>query len=171
MKAPKLIITVLIALLSHTGCIYDHDPEGEEDLKAGDLLPYFEITMNDGRKLTTDSLRGRPSAIIFFNTDCADCRKELPVIEELYLRKGEDVTVVCISREEDAQDIGNYWAISGLSIPYSAQDDRIIYNMFAHSGIPRVYISDSDLKITSIFTDYPLPTLRELEDALADASL
>lgn len=162
----KIILATVLTILTVTSCIYDHEPDGGVNLKAGDPLPYFKISMNDGQQLTTDSLRGKKSVIIFFNTTCPDCRKELPVLEELYKKKRDVANMICISRAENSNDVGNYWNAHNLTIPYSAQTDRIIYNMFAQSGIPRIYISDEQLKIITIFTDSPLPDISELEAAI-----
>ena len=99
--------------------------------------------MSDGTLLSTSDLRGKPSRIVFFNTTCSDCQRELPGLNERFLAHGADTTFVAISREEPQVEVEAYWREHSLSLPYSAQTDRLVYSLFARQGIPRVYISDS----------------------------
>ena len=149
-----------------TACITEDIPESKEYVGIGDTLPFFELTTDDGRQLNTDSLRGRRSMIVFFNTDCADCRKELPVIDRVAEQCSSDVATICISREEGAREVAEYWRANSLTLPYSAQTDRSIFNLFASSGIPRIYISDADLHVTFIFSDLDMPSEQQLLEAL-----
>lgn len=152
-----------------TGCISDDDEEGVGgNIMVGDTLPEFSITMNDGRVVSRETLRGKPSCIVFFNTSCGDCRAELPVMEQVYRMYGEggDVTFLAVSREESAESVLGYWTVNELSMPFSAQGDRGIYNLFASSGIPRIYISDGNLRVRAVYADSPLATEEELKGML-----
>lgn len=149
-----------------SSCITEDMPESKEYIGIGDNLPFFELTTDDGHQLNTDSLRGKRSMIVFFNTDCADCRQELPIIDRVAARCSGDVTTICISREEGATEVAEYWRANGLTLPYSAQTDRSIFNLFASSGIPRIYISDAGLRVTAIFSDRDMPAEEQLLDAL-----
>ena len=95
-----LFVMLLAVVL--TSCIN----EGNGDtwsLGVGDKCPDFNITMNDGREISTEQLRGRKSMIVFFNTTCGDCLCEFPVLQDLYdiVRKRQDeskVEIICIAR-------------------------------------------------------------------------
>lgn len=125
------------------------------DLAVGDAVPDFTVTMNDGTSVTGASLREGTSCIVFFTTVCPDCRETLPHIQRIYdeyLPKG--VNFVLISREEGPQTIEKYWSEQDYTMPYSAQNDRIIYELFARTRVPRVYICREGI-IKAIFTDQP----------------
>lgn len=152
-----------------TGCISDDEEEGVGgNIMVGDTLPEFSITMNDGRVVSRETLRGKPSCIVFFNTSCGDCRAELPVMERVYRMYVEsgDVTFLAVSREESAESVLGYWTENELSIPFSAQGDRVVYNLFASSGIPRIYISDGNLRVRAVYADSPLATEEDLKGML-----
>ena len=51
-------------------------------------------------------------------------------------------------------------------MPYSAQKDRNIYELFAVSRIPRIYISDENGTVRYIFTDDPVPSYDDLKSSL-----
>lgn len=127
----------LVSLLSD-GCVADNE-EPEWSLGVGDALPSFSVTMNDGSVLNSKELTGREAVICFFNTDCPDCQRELPILQKEYNRREKDMVYICISREENEGKIADYWHDHGLTLPYSAQTDRRIYNLFANVGIPRIY--------------------------------
>ncbi len=143
-----LFSSLLLALVA--GCVKD-EPDAVWSLEAGDKLPEFSVTMNDGRFITTETLRGKESIIVFFNTTCPDCQREFPVLQQEYeqsILDGSNVEYVLISREEGSEAIEEYWKNNGLTLPYSAQTDRTVYNLFATIGIPRLYYVSPDLIIT-----------------------
>lgn len=130
-------------------CVADREPESF--VGVGDRLPSFTVTMDDGTVLESpSSLEGKVAVIAFFNTSCSDCRAELPELQEVY-EQSDDAVFVLIAREEDAAPIEAYWTANDLTLPYSAQPDRSIYNVFAASGIPRVYVTDRSLTVAAQF--------------------
>ncbi len=124
-----------------------------EVIKEGQLLPVFSVGLLDGTVVATDSLYGHPSVIVFFNTGCLDCRKELPVLQQLYEEFGRRIRFLCISREEAAEKVAAYWCEHGLTLPVSAQADRAVYSLFACRTIPRIYISDAAGRVTKVFVE------------------
>ena len=71
-----------------------------------------------------------------------------------------------ISREEGVESISQYWQESEFTMPYSAQNDRKIYELFAKTRVPRVYICNDGV-IRAIFTDQPEnPTYEVMKTAL-----
>ena len=165
MKQVIWILATLCALICTAGCIKDK-VEGA-DLKVGDRLPGFSVVMNDGSLVTDESLRGSVSCVMFFHTSCPDCQRTLPEMQRVYgdyVSKG--VLFALISREQGPDLIDPYWSEQGYDMPYSAQSDRTVYNKFATSRIPRVYICDKDGIIRYIYTDDPTPTYENLSDSV-----
>ena len=144
-------------------CVKDDDPSGESLVGRGDRLPSFTVTMADGSILTSlppeeapvgsQSIIGKRVLIELFNTDCPDCRESLPVINDVYLSVKDDpeIVVMAIARNEADSKLRPYWEENLLSLPYSPQDDRAVYDKFATSGIPRIYIADTSGIVTALF--------------------
>lgn len=151
----RFSLALLLAALC-AACINDDPNEGPVDLMPGDRIPSFSVTMDDGSTVTDRTLAGRPALVVFFHTDCGDCRAELPVVQEIYETYGTQLRTLCISREQSAPQVAAYWAAEGLTLPYSAQEDRRVYHLFARTGIPRLYVIDREGTIRSRFTDSPL---------------
>ena len=150
-----------------SGCI--KEKQTGADLKVGNRLPDFEVVMNDGSKVTDDILKEKVSIVMFFHTSCPDCQQVLPEMQKIYLEYApKDVIFTLISREESSQSIESFWNQKGFEMPYSAQNDRNVYEKFAKTRIPRVYINEKGGIIRHIFTDDPNPSYDDLKSALED---
>ena len=157
-------LIICLLSLTATGCSAvndDKDNKNDEEteyIKVGDRVPLFTVNVvkADGTSavFSTEHLTGE-TIIVLFNTSCKDCQRELPRMNSYYLQHIDDpgFQMVAISREEGAGSIEEFWKANQLSIPYSAQADRRIYNMFASSVIPRVYFCSADGTVTKIFIE------------------
>ena len=168
-KCMKVCAAAAVLALSSQSCIKDRMPRGT-DISAGDPIPEFTVTMSDGSEISFSDLYGSVSCIVFFHTGCPDCQKALPSIQRLYNTYAippestdSGVKFLCISREEDGASVAGYWEENGFTLPYSAQEDRTIYNLFATFTVPRIYLSDREGIIRAIYTDNPVPEYEELE--------
>lgn len=149
-----LSLVFFLVALSFDSCLSENDADEQAEIVAlGDTLPAFSVLMNDGALVTNASLKGSVSVITFFHTDCQDCQRALSGLDTLYKAHGDDVRFVCISRAEGADGVAAYWEKEGLSLPYSAQSDRTVYQRFARSVIPRVYVADRTGRIQGIFVE------------------
>lgn len=163
----KRTISYMIAVLSLFSCIKEK-PKGA-DLDAGDMIPDFTVAVSDGTSLTGALLRDGVSCIVFFTTICPDCRETLPHVQKLYDEYADKgVRFAIISREDGYESVSTYWMEQGFTMPYSAQSDRTVYELFARSRVPRVYIC-RDGVIKYIFTDQPAnPTYEVLRAVLEE---
>ena len=151
--AVKTLIRLLLLPLLLVGCVTDeHHDEADADatsiVRVGDQLPDFSVEVIDGSSRTLfniGNLEGM-TVIVFFHTGCVDCQRELPELNSYYLchQKEPGFRMVAIAREESEESIAAFWQQNNLSIPYSPQTDRRIYNLFATQYIPRVYICSAE---------------------------
>lgn len=153
----KYIALMLLCLLM-TGCSsIGDDNEVTERVNVGDYVPSFSVdVMSDGVQsiFSTAYLTGE-TVIVFFNTTCPDCQRDLPKLNQYYLKHKNDegFQMVAISREEGRDAVAAYWKDNNLQIPYSAQNDRRIYELFASSIIPRVYFVSAKGIVTRVFIE------------------
>lgn len=169
MKYLKKFFAVLFGCSLLCGCINDEEEDFYE-IKVGDTLPTFTVTMSTGEVVKSQNLKGCVSVIVFFNTDCPDCREGLPVVQQVYdeyRKKEENVRFLCISRNQDNASIAKYWQEHGLTLPYSAQTDKSVYSLFASSIIPRVYIVSKSLIICNSFSDNPIASYNDIHSAIS----
>ena len=154
MKQLLLYIIIGVALFALSACVSGADEQRTADgLGVGDPLPAFSVTLNDGRVVADTTLAGTPTLIAFFHTECPDCQRELPVLQQLYEQYGQRVDFVCIGREETDTAVAAYWQKNSLTMPWSAQKDRKVYNLFAQTYIPRIYLADKIGLIQAMFVE------------------
>ena len=161
----KIFTAILMVIFSAVSCIYD-DPDQEFELKPGDVVPEFTVLMSDGTAMTSEMLSEGPAIIMFFHTGCPDCQNTIPSVQRIYDEFKDKVQVVLISREQPYEEVQAYWTQNGYTLPFSPQQDRVIYNLFATSRVPRVYVC-MDGKVNSCYKDDPIP---QYEDLLNDLS-
>lgn len=169
MTGINTIITTVISVfaIGATSCITDSGPDVHTSLSVGDPLPKFSTTLSDGTTVTDADLAGRCAVIVFFNTDCQDCRTELPRLQTAFECTRDRAEWLAIAREQSKDDVEAFWPANGLSMPYSAHDDRTTYNLFASEGIPRVYISANRV-ITAHYGPENMPATGDLAKTIID---
>lgn len=145
---------LLLCLLAEACSAVSDDDEVEERITVGDQVPTFTVDMVADGEVTTFSthhLTGE-TVIVFFHTSCPDCQRELPVLNDYYLQHREEpgFQMVAISRAEGAETVAPFWEKHSLQMPYSAQEDRHIYDLFASSVIPRVYVVSAQGIVTRV---------------------
>lgn len=170
MKYKSLIFLFLFGLFL-TGCISD----GEEKLtganiSVNDKLPVFSVELAGGTTVTNNSLDEKVSVILFFTTKCGDCQEQLPVVEKLYnlYKDNTEVIILGITRADGAQSVSKYWKSNSFTFPYSPQDDRTVFELFASHTVPRIYISDKNQIVRFISTDNPKASLNQLVSNIND---
>lgn len=146
----------------------DNATDNAIELSIGDRLPDFIVTTNNGTTVSNKSLAGQVSLIVFFHTGCKDCQTELPVIQQFYDNHPE-TPLLCISRAESEASVAKFWKTHQLTLPYSAQENRDIFERFAYHTIPRIYVADKEGIIRSIFTDNPLAKYEDIANAVQEA--
>lgn len=157
-----LRIATIFFAIGFASCITDGESYTDSwSIANGATLHNFNVTTSDGRNVSSAELADKIAVIVFFNTDCIDCRNELPEMQKAYEQTSKSIIWIAIGREQDTEKAANFWVENKLTIPYSPQPDRKIYNLFAHKGIPRLYIVNNQI-IASQFAPEQLHGADEL---------
>ncbi len=145
----------LLTLFILTSCLgkLETEVQNAELVTVGQKLPEFRVQLHSGEWVGNAQLQGKPSVIVFFNTDCKDCQRELPDLQKVYTDYATDVQFVCISRAEPDSSVANYWSAHALTLPYSAQTDKTVYQLFANRTIPRIYVSDASGVVRKVYVE------------------
>lgn len=161
----RRISVVLAVMMCLAGCI-NEKIEGA-DLKVGDMIPDFEVVMDDGSVISDDVLKESVSVVMFFHTSCPDCQQVLPEMQKIYDKyASQGVNIALISREESEMSISAFWEKKCFNMPYSAQNGREVYLKFARERIPRVYVCEKGGIIRYMFTDNPNPSYDDIMSSL-----
>lgn len=163
----QILLLFIFSIASLVSCIsepMDLTDTGSK-LSVGDSIPDFMAITSDRDTFTQDSHPGKTLVLLFFHTECGDCQKELPVVEQVYRDCRQDSLwqLLCIGREEKTEKVIQYWQKNQFSMPVSPQENRDIYNRFAYSGVPMIYIIDAQNIIRAVYSDQKMPSYEELK--------
>ena len=148
---PLLLATTILSAVVLTSMALRAD-DGSL-LQIGDTMPAFSVLpLGATDSLRSAELRGKPCAIVFFDSGCYDCRKALPRVERMQ-HEFPNVRFLCIAREQQAPDVETYWKQEGLTLTVAAPGNREIYNLFARRTIPRLYVFTADGKLQKSFAE------------------
>ena len=170
-----VIFLCSVAGICVVSCIGEDEPSQQVELvQVGDRVPGFEVLLSDGSTFSTRTLGDDVKVIVFFDTECADCQKFLPVyqsfVDELRVQDGkmEGVPVRCcaLARDESMASVKDYWVKHGFTLPYYASGSRNLYHRFARAVVPRVYVVNSRGVVRAKLTDNPVPTREVLRQAV-----
>lgn len=117
-----------------------------QSVEVGEPIPDFVTQTFDGRVITRSTLAGRPALLVFWNTWCDVCKRNLPKINRVARNlPPERVTILAINtglndNEKKARD---YWKHYGYIFPTGY--DRLfgIRKDFRVQGVPTIYLIDS----------------------------
>lgn len=153
---------------------------GQEDLdvgvSAGKLAPDFEISDFDGTRYVLSDFRGKPVYVNFWATWCIPCQIELPEMQILQDRHGDDLAVISINRREPLDRAKSYFANipledggQGLDFTVDGSDpDDTLYGEYRALGMPASYFIDRNGVVTQVFNG--LINLERMEEAVAEAA-
>ena len=148
---PVSFLYIIGVLLCFSACVSEDAPDAEPVASRGDVVRVVQLS--DGSTAGNSQCRGKQSVIVFFHTTCPDCRRELAELQQVYAERGDSVCFLCISRQQPAEEVASYWQENSLTLPYSAQPDRAVYNLFATAYIPRVYVADTATVVRTVFVE------------------
>ena len=141
-----LLVCVWVYLLVYA------TPRDGDRVGIGDKVPAFSVKNQRGGTFCS-TVWDKPAVIVFFHTKCYDCRKELPKLQDLYEYYGKQIQMICLSRAQSAEELSQYWHLNQLTLPYSAQEDKCIFKLFAERTIPRVYVVDTLGIVRHVFVE------------------
>ncbi|HLF79958.1 MAG TPA: TlpA disulfide reductase family protein [Dehalococcoidia bacterium] len=107
--------------------------------------PDFTLRDTDGNLVTLSSLRGRTVLLNFWATWCAPCRREMPDINDQFLkRQSDDLTVLAINLQEALEPIRAFVKKYELEFPVVLDSEGGVGKAYRLSGLPESWIVDSE---------------------------
>lgn len=133
-KTLGILPWLLIVFVVHAWCI-----------EPGDSIPDFSIRTFDGRVVSTSSLEGRPVMLVFWNTWCASCRRELPRIDRLAAEfgpQGLELLAINTGFNDSESKARAFWQKSGYLFPFAFDHRFDVGQAFAIRGVPTIFLID-----------------------------
>ena len=136
-----MIRGVLIAclLVAVAGCWAD--PGGPYE---GQRAPSIEGSLMSGGALDFESLRGKPTMLIFWASWCGPCRQEAPEIASIAQQHGAAINLLAVNAGEPLAVAQRAAKEMAIRWPVVMDSDGSIQSLYNVSGIPLVVILDAD---------------------------
>jgi thiol-disulfide isomerase/thioredoxin len=156
---------------------------GQEGLevapKEGALAPDFELSDFDGTRHRLSDYRGTPVYVNFWATWCVPCQVELPDMQELHDRHGDDLTIIAVNRAEPLDRAKAYFnniedlnGDPGIGFTVDGLDpDDTLYDEYRALGMPVSVFIDAEGVVVRVYNGLiDLATMEESYAAAVDSS-
>ena len=114
--------------------------------EVGEPMPDFSVQTFDGKSLTRANFAGKPLLLVFWNTWCPDCMRDLPEINRLaqkFVPQGLAVLAVNTGLNDTESKARAYWKKSAYLFPTGFDHSFEIGTAFRVRGVPTVFLVDS----------------------------
>lgn len=123
--------------------------------QAAPEVTYFAI---DGKKMSTESLRGKVVMVNFWATSCVTCVKEMPAMVETYNKyKGQGLEFIAVAMQYDPPNyVLNYAETRRLPFTVALDSGGNIAKSFGNVVMtPTTFVIDKDGKIIKRYVGEP----------------
>lgn len=114
--------------------------------EVGEPMPDFVIQTFDGKSITRAGLAGQPLLLVFWNTWCPNCMRELPKINRLAEKFGPQrlvVLAVNTGLNDNESKARTYWEKNDYLFTSGFDQTFAISRLFQVLGVPTVFLIDS----------------------------
>ncbi len=97
-----------------------------------------------GKAVTLSQLKGKPTLVVFWATWCPPCRKEIPLLKELYVRYGTKLNMlgVAVNFKQTEADVARFREANALQYTILWDKENSAADHYCVSGIPTVVLVD-----------------------------
>ena len=137
MFRPMYLAVALAAGLASPAVVLAADPIGQP-------APAFSLPLRGGNApLGLDKLRGQVVMVNFWASWCEPCRKEFPLLDQIYKKyKAAGFTLVGVNVEPDAKDAEGFIAKTPVTFPILFDKDSTVSKAYRVSGMPTTVLVD-----------------------------
>ncbi|WP_179336337.1 TlpA family protein disulfide reductase [Winogradskyella costae] len=125
----------------------------------GKELPKFELPLLSGKKINSESLKGKPTVINFWFSNCAPCIEEMPLLNEIKSEFGNEVNFISMTFQNQ-NEVNEFLRTHDFDFTHIV-DSKDYIRTFGTFGYPKTLILDKDLVIVEIEKMIPKDTENE----------
>lgn len=119
-------------------------------------LPTFTMTSLKGETLTSTDFKGKPMFIMEWASWCPFCQGQLPIVQELYTKYGEDIEFVMLNATgfngETKESAQSYFADNDYQMPLYLDNGLAAAGILKVESVPTMFLVDKEQVIQEVFT-------------------
>ncbi|WP_121811370.1 TlpA family protein disulfide reductase [Mucilaginibacter kameinonensis] len=145
------VLSILFALFPKPSHAQDDDTT--KKVLVGNMAPNFKFFLAKDKKASLSDYKGKIVLLDFWATWCEPCRRELPLIQNLYNKFKNDphFELFAFARGEDWNKTIPFKEQNHYTFPMLPDKNRKIFDIYARADIPRIVVIGKDGKV--IYTD------------------
>ena len=141
-------------------------------IEEGQPLPDFSIQAFDGNYYSRVTLAGKPVLLVFWNTWCSNCLRELPQVNRLaekFAPKGLEILAVNTAINDSETKARVYREKYGYKFPIAFDHHFEMGKAFGIQGVPTVFLVDAQGIVRYKSTKLPEEMEARYKQLLGDA--
>jgi thiol-disulfide isomerase/thioredoxin len=116
--------------------------------EVGQRIEWKDVTLLDGRTLAASELRGRPVVVEFWASWCPFCKRQNPLLQQLYeAHGGRGLQVLTFSIDKDPAKARAYMAEHRYTFPAAMADAAVARQFEPRKGLPELFVVGTDGRI------------------------
>jgi peroxiredoxin len=133
----------------------------------GAPAPAFTLPARAGGEVALAGLKGQVVLINFWATWCGPCRKEMPLLDQIYLRyKALGFTLLAVNVEEDSAGAEKWLAETPVSFPVLFDRANAVSRLYDVTAMPSTVIVDRKGNVRFVHYGYTPGTENEYQDQI-----
>lgn len=117
--------------------------------------PGFTLTDASGRQVSLADFKGQVVLVNFWASWCGPCRKEMPLLEQLYKRyQPLGFTLLGVNVDEDSRDAKAFLAETPVSFPILFDSANDVSQLYDVSAMPSTVLIDRQGRLRFLHLGY-----------------
>ena len=145
----KISIFLIVALLVGGSSIFyfyntTTEVAAEVGTEVGKQAPDFTLSNMNDQEVSLSDYRGKKVFLNFWASWCPPCRKEMPDMQKLHEKYGEEVVILAVNVGEKKSTAANFIMENGLNFPVLLDSNKNTAQNYLVRGIPTSYFLDQN---------------------------
>jgi len=115
---------------------------------VGKPAPVFAWTGPDGKRITlTDLAKDKPTLVVFWQTTCTICEREIPDLNAFQAEHGDRAHLLSVNVLEKEVKVRAYVAEKGIKYPVLRDAEAQVAEAYHLPGVPTLVVVDASGKV------------------------
>lgn len=124
----------------------------------GQQLPEFKMTSQDGKLIAISELYDKPMLVVEWASWCPHCQKQLPIVQQMYEKYGEQINFVLLNMNEPGKETkesaDRYIKEKGYTFPYYYDEDQSAADLLQVQTIPSMYFVTKKQEVKNVLVNH-----------------